>query len=378
MINPLEIYWYNTPEQVRRECKVSAMYGSLFEHPGLVSRLKRQGTLMGYVFSGKKNWRLESDESRGYSGGTNELEINFMRTWQWLLISVVVIVVGFAGFVFSQVRALEVKQITNDLYVIYGMGGNVAVLDTMEGTVIVDTMTLKYQGDRIKEEAMALTGKPITLIINTHYHLDHTHGNPAFDAGTRVVSTQRTLHHLKVTDSEYFSGEASELMPNETFVTDKVISMGNKTLKLMYPGRGHTDGDLVVLFEEDRTLHTGDLFFFQHYPNIDLEGGGSVVEWGDTIDRILEIPFLTVIPGHGNITERGNLEQFQKFIRQLASIGKDAAENGISLEETIATDKLTEDAHYEPIKMIIDIGLTREFVLQRAWEEANNAFERRP
>ena len=301
-----------------------------------------------------------------------------MRTWQWLLVLVLVIVVGLAGFVFSQVRALEVKQITNDLYVIYGLGGNVAVLDTDEGTVIVDTMTLKYQGDRIKEEAMRLTGKPITLIINTHYHLDHTRGNPAFDAGTRVVSTKRTLHHLKVTDSEYFSGEASQLMPNETFVSDKIISMGNKTLRLMYPGRGHTDGDLVVLFEEDKTLHTGDLFFFCHYPNIDLEGGGSVMEWGDTIDKILEVPFLTVIPGHGNITERVNLEQFQGFVRQLASIGKHAAENGISLEETITTDKLTADEGYEPLKMIIDVGLNRELVLQRAWEEANEAFERRP
>jgi glyoxylase-like metal-dependent hydrolase (beta-lactamase superfamily II) len=239
-------------------------------------------------------------------------------------------------------------------------------------------MTLKYQGDRIKEEAMALTGKPITLIINTHYHLDHIRGNPAFDAGTRVVSTKRTLHHLKVTDSEYFSGEASQLMPNETFVSDKTISMGNKTLKLMYPGRGHTDGDLVVLFEEDKTLHTGDLFFFRHYPNIDLEGGGSVMEWGDTIDKILEVPFLTVIPGHGDITERVNLKQFQGFVRQLASIGKQAAENGISLEETITTDKLTTDEGYEPLKMIIGIGLNREFVLQRAWEEANGAFERRP
>ncbi len=301
-----------------------------------------------------------------------------MRTWQWLLVLVLVVVVGLAGFVFSQVRALEVKQITNDLYVIYGLGGNVAVLDTDEGTVIVDTMTLKYQGDRIKEEAMRLTGKPITLIINTHYHLDHIRGNPAFDAGTRVVSTKRTLHHLKVTDSEYFSGEASQLMPNETFVSDKIISMGNKTLRLMYPGRGHTDGDLVVLFEEDKTLHTGDLFFFRHYPNIDLEGGGSVMEWGDTIDKILEVPFLTVIPGHGNITERVNLEQFQVFVRQLASIGKQAAENGISLEETITTDKLTADEGYEPLKMVIDIGLNREFVLQRAWEEANVAFERRP
>ncbi|MCH8257928.1 MAG: hypothetical protein IIA75_08530, partial [Proteobacteria bacterium] len=86
-----------------------------------------------------------------------------MRIWQWLVVSIVVVVVAFGAYVFLQVRSLEVRQITNDLYVIYGLGGNVAVLDTDEGTVIVDSMTSQYQGKRIKEEAMLLTGKPITL-----------------------------------------------------------------------------------------------------------------------------------------------------------------------------------------------------------------------
>ncbi len=301
-----------------------------------------------------------------------------MRIWQWLVVSIVVVVVALGAYVFLQVRSLEVRQITNDLYVIYGLGGNVAVLDTDEGTVIVDSMTSQYQGKRIKEEAMLLTGKPITLIINTHYHIDHIHGNPAFDPGTRVVATEKTLHHLQQTDADYFSGEAVALMPNETFVDDKEITMGNKTLRLIHPGRGHTDGDLVVLFVEEKTVHMGDLFFYLHYPNIDLEGGGSVAQWGDTIDKVLELPFHTIIPGHGVVTNRPKLEQFQAFMRQLASIGKQAADKGTSLEETLKTDRLTEDEDYEPLKMIIPIGLTREFVLQRAWEEANGAFELRP
>jgi cyclase len=301
-----------------------------------------------------------------------------MKIFKWAIVSVVVIVLASGGYVYLQVRSLEVDQITGDLYVIYGLGGNVAVLDTDEGTVIVDSMTLQYQGDRIKEEAMRLTGKPITLIINTHYHIDHTHGNPAFDPGTRVVATKRTLHHLKQTDADYFSGEAGELLPNETFDSEKEITMGNKTMRLIHPGRGHTDGDLVVLFVEDRTVHTGDLFFYLHYPNIDLEAGGSVAEWGDTIDRILELPFHTIIPGHGFVTNRPKLEQFQDFMRQLASIGKGSADAGMSLEETIRSGELTEDEDYEPLKMVVPIGLTREFVLQRAWEEANGAFERRP
>ncbi len=301
-----------------------------------------------------------------------------MKTWQWVLVFVLTAVLAFSGYLYRKMSYLEVEQITGDLYVIYGLGGNVAVLDTDEGAVIVDTMTLEMQGDRIKERAMSLTGKPVTLIINTHYHLDHTHGNPAFDPGTRVVATDRTLHHLKVTDADYFSGSAAPLLPNETFSHDKTIRMGNKTLRLLHPGRGHTDGDLVVLFEEDRTLHTGDLFFNRHYPNIDLEGGGSVAQWPSTLDAAMTLPFDTVIPGHGSVTGREGLNQFRAFMQQLAEIGAEAAVKGISLEETVRTDRLTEDAGYEPLKMVVSIGLDREFVLRRAWEEANRAFEVRP
>ena len=87
--------------------------------------------------------------------------------------------------------------------------------------------------------------------------------------------------------------------------------------------------------------------------------------------------FHTAIPGHGPVTDRTQFMQFQSFIQQLAEIGRQAKAEGLSLEETIATDKLTEDAKYEQIKLIVPIGLTREFVLQRAWEETHGAFELR-
>jgi glyoxylase-like metal-dependent hydrolase (beta-lactamase superfamily II) len=64
-------------------------------------------------------------------------------------------------------------------------------------------MTLPLQGQRIREKARELTGAETVLVINTHYHLDHTHGNPAFEPGTRVLSTERTLSHLKALDADF-------------------------------------------------------------------------------------------------------------------------------------------------------------------------------
>lgn len=301
-----------------------------------------------------------------------------MKIFLRVVLGALLLAGGLAGWVFYSVHQLEVARVTDDLHVIYGMGGNVGVLKTSEGTVIVDTMTFHYQGERIRELAETLTGQPVTHVINTHYHFDHTHGNPAFARGTRVISTGRTLHHLLATDAEYFSGPAEALLPSQTFEEMLELQIGGKTIRLLHPGRGHTDGDLVAHMVEESAVHLGDLFFHRHYPNIDLEAGGSVQSWGAALDAVLALDFRHVIPGHGPVTDRAGLRQFQAFINQLAMIGRRAKAEGLSLEETQATDWLTEDAGYGHITFVIPIGLNRAFVLRRAWEETHGAFERRP
>ncbi len=299
-----------------------------------------------------------------------------MKSLKIGLAVLLVAVLGAGGYVYLQVQALDVEQLSDDLWVLRGFGGNTAVLRTDAGAVVVDTMTLGVQGSGIRRKARELTGQEVALIINTHYHLDHTHGNPSFAAGTRVLSTERTLSHLKALDAEFWTGEAAALMPNETFEDQRALSIGGKNIVLLHPGRGHTDGDLVVVFVEERVIHMGDLHFQNHYPNIDLEAGGTVAEWPATLERTLQLDFDRVIPGHGPTTDRDGVRQFQSFIAQLGEIGRQAADEGWSLEETRATDALTMDAGYEPIRFIVSLGLDRGFVLQRAWEEATGNFER--
>ncbi|MBV1906909.1 MAG: MBL fold metallo-hydrolase [Pseudomonadales bacterium] len=299
-----------------------------------------------------------------------------MRWWAWLSIVILVIIAIGGGYLYSSIREIRTEKLTDDLYVLFGMGGNVAVLNTEEGTVIVDSMTFRMQGERIIELASELTGKPVIAVINTHYHSDHTHGNPAFPEGIRVIATERTLHHLKQTDHEYFSGTEFAL-PNETFSTDYELEFGNKLLRLIALGRGHTDGDLVVLFQTEGVIHMGDLLFNGHYPNIDLEAGGSIVDWPATLENTLGLVFDRVIPGHGPITDKEGIRQFQRFMRELANIGRLALENATSLEDTLANTELLEDESYEEIRMIVPVGLDRDFVITRAWEEATGSYDRR-
>ena len=297
-----------------------------------------------------------------------------MKRWQSVSLTLFVLVLLLVGYIFTEVRSIEVEQLSDDLYVLRGMGGNTSVLRTDAGAVVVDTMTFTLQGDRIRELAKELTGADSVLLINTHYHLDHTHGNPAFEPGTRVLSTSRTLSHLKALDAEFWSGDAARLLPNETFDDRQTLRIGGKTIQLIHPGPGHTDGDLVVLFEDEQVIHMGDLYFNHHYPNIDLEAGSSVQQWPGTLDRVLELDFERAIPGHGATTGRDGISHFRTFLSQLGEIARDAAASGASVEEMQATDRFTADAGFEEIRFFLPIGLNREFVLRRAWEETTGNF----
>lgn len=292
-----------------------------------------------------------------------------MNRWLTGLGIIGALVAGVALALYLTIREIEVTQITDDLWLLRGLGGNVAVLRTDDGAVVVDSMTSTLQGNRIVALAQGLTGRPVSLLINTHWHLDHTHGNPAFPEGIRVVATERTRRRLLEQDAASFAG-AEHTLPEETFIDSMRIRMGGKTIDLLHPGPGHTDGDLVVIFNDERVIHMGDLYFNALYPNIDLESGGTVAGWSATLTRVLREDFDRVIPGHGGLADRAGIEQFRSFMDELAAVGSAAAENGWSLEETRKRATLTADAGYGEISMIVPIGLDREFVIERAWEEA--------
>ncbi len=303
-----------------------------------------------------------------------------MKFWKKCVLAPLLLTITFAIYLLLNIRSLSVEQLSEDVHIIRGIGGNTTVLNTDAGTVVIDSMTFKMQGSLIREKAEELTGKEVVLLVNTHYHLDHTHGNPGFRAGTQVVATERTLSHLKALDPEHWNGEAAKLLPNDTFTDRKQFNLGNKTVTLIHPGDGHTDGDLVVIFEEDKTLVTGDLFFNFHYPNIDLEAGGSVASWPQTLDNVLTLDFDAVIPGHGDTTNRQGLIGFQTMMRELGETAKNAiaAKPEISLKEFLEVQSVKFDADkgYLPIKFAgISLGLNREFVLTRAWQEQTGNFE---
>jgi cyclase len=265
------------------------------------------------------------------------------------------------GLQFGQDPArLDLIKVTDDLYVIHNpiSPGNTTVVLTGDGVILIDD---KFEIDHagLMAELKKITTQPIRYVINTHHHPDHTGGNPKLQAlGAQVVSSIRTRERMMEANadpSRPTSGAEPPGLPNMAFEERATMHVGGKTLELYYMGRGHTDGDIVVYFPNQRILASGDLFTFgDETPQlIDYSGGGSAKEWPKTLDRVLALDFDTVIPGHGVVTTKAEMRKF----RDRASLLKDRVHEMLLQKKTpeqIST-MLVEEFHWVPF--LLDNGL---------------------
>ena len=209
---------------------------------------------------------------------------------------------------FGQTAAkLDTIKIKDDLFVIHNdfVPGNTTALVTNEGVVLVDDK-FEIDHDSIMAQLKKITNRPVKYVINTHYHADHSGGNPKLQAlGAQVVtSEQARAKMLEVKQPG---------MANITLENSLRLYVGGKRIEVHYFGRSHTDGDVVVLFPDHRALSAGDMFTFgDATPQlIDYSGGGSAREWTRTLDGALQLDFDSVIPGHGNVTTKAEMRKFR-------------------------------------------------------------------
>jgi glyoxylase-like metal-dependent hydrolase (beta-lactamase superfamily II) len=175
-------------------------------------------------------------------------------------------------------QTLNVRDI---LYILTG-GSNTLALMRDEGTVLVDTKPAGW-GRAILDNLEAVSDKPVTTIINTHAHADHVGGNVDFPAAATIIAHANAKARMEKMAA--FQGGNAKFLPNKV-VTDRMSLLeGADRIELYYFGRGHTDGDLVVVFPEKRLAHFSDLFPAKAAPLIDVENGGSAVALPETLAK---------------------------------------------------------------------------------------------
>jgi len=217
-------------------------------------------------------------------------------------------------------QPVSIEKVAGNLYEITGEGGNVAVLVTEFGVVLVDDM-FERNHDGIVAAVASVTDKPIRFVINTHQHDDHAGGDRLFLPVADVIAHDNVRANLSDIRQPYYEDTPGLpiALPEISFSDSITLRPGGQTVHAYHPGRGHTNGDAVILFPQYRTIHTGDLFIGRGSLNIyaDYAQGGSLLEWSATVDAILELDFDTIIPGHGPRASRDDLVTFRSNLREM-------------------------------------------------------------
>jgi cyclase len=247
---------------------------------------------------------------------------------------------------------LTVDKLRDNMYVLRGGGGNTAVFIMANGVALVDTKIAGW-GQPIIERVKELTDKPITTIINTHTHYDHTEGNVEFPPTVEVVTHENTaklmpemrdVYGIQNAGRNVFRDNKGRNLPKRTFKDRLTLGSGNDRIELHYFGRAHTSGDAFVVFPAIRVLHTGDAFPNKGMPIMDMNNGGSGVEYADTIAKASALTNIdTVITGHNATTvTMPDVKMYAEFIREFVGAVREAKKSGRTIDEVAKTWKVPE------------------------------------
>jgi cyclase len=229
---------------------------------------------------------------------------------------------------------LTLEKVKDNLYVIIGDGGNVAVYVTDEGVIVIDDKFERDYAD-VTAKIKSVTDKPVKYVLNTHQHGDHTGGNAKMLAGSVEIIAQQNARANMVTGK--MPG-----VPRISFTDQTSVFLGGKEVRARYFGRGHTNGDAVIYFPDLKVVHTGDLFV-EGAPLIDFSAQGSAVDWPNTLQGIFASgwDFDVVIPGHGKVSTKADLMKFQaKFttMRDQVSSRLKAGQDKDTIAKMLASD----------------------------------------
>ena len=213
----------------------------------------------------------------------------------------------------KQAPQLTINKVKDDLYNIEGDGGNVAVLVTSEGVILVDDK-FDQDHDAIVANIKSVTNQPVKYVLSTHHHADHSGGNAMFLPTAEIISTANA--RTNILEHKQSNAPPGVAPARLVFTQETAVFLGGKEARARHFGRGHTNGDAVIYFPALRTIHTGDLMAGTS-PLIDYPGGGSVVEWTKTLDAAMKLDFDTVIPGHGKVTNKAGLLAYRDNVEKL-------------------------------------------------------------
>ncbi len=252
-------------------------------------------------------------------------------------------------------QELEILHVQNNVYAIFGAGGNIIVQVGSEGPVIVDSGSAGRSQD-IMEAVATLSDRPIRGIINTHVHADHVGGNEIISttagfasggttgAGRRDATIYAHENLLLRMSGALGDGEPMPvgLWPGNTYFNDvKELFVNGEAIQILHAPRAHTDGDSIVFFRRSDVIAAGGVYSNTGFPVIDVPRGGTIDGLIAGLNTILDIiiPAPTqergtmVVPAHGRIADEHDVLEYRDMVVIVRDRVRAMIDDGMTLDE---------------------------------------------
>jgi len=238
---------------------------------------------------------------------------------------------------------LTITSLSQGLYVFSGDGGNVTAIVDDGSTLLIDS-GLASRISELSDAIFRTTMRPVTRLVNTHWHFDHTGGNTYFgSSGVTIIAQENVKKELSSAEDVPFIGLRDghyppQALPGLTYQGSLTLHQGSRGLTLENYGAAHTDGDTVIYISPANVVVVGDIFSNHFYPIIDLSSRGSIDGMIHSLDQILAQTDeqTKIVPGHGSVTTRANLQDYRDMLVQVRQRIKDLVAAGKTMDEVVA------------------------------------------
>jgi cyclase len=250
--------------------------------------------------------------------------------------NILLVLAATASLVVAQTdySKVEIKttHVSGNIYMLEGAGGNIGVSVGPDGVLIVDDQFLPL-APKIEAALAKLHTNAPKFLLNTHWHGDHTGGNPHFGKKASIIA--HTNVRKRLADK---SDTPKEALPVVTFDDSLSVHFNGEEIRVIHLPPGHTDGDSVIHFTKSGVIHTGDQFFNARFPFIDLGSGGDVAGYVKNVETLLaKLPSgAKIIPGHGALATREDLVKFHQMLTETLGIVRKGIAEGKTLEQVKA------------------------------------------
>jgi cyclase len=241
--------------------------------------------------------------------------------------------------------APELQRLGETAWLLSGRNGNVIMVPGERGILLIDDQ----RGSDVEvmlAVANSLAAGPVSLVINTHWHLDHAGGNAGFGEAGAVIVAHRNVRERLASDqfmaayNRTVPASPAIALPTVVYDSEMDIHFGAETVRLRHTPLAHTDGDSLVYLEAANVLHMGDVFFNGLFPFIDRSSGGSIQGLIRSVDVALSMSdgSTRVVPSHGPVATRAELQAYRDMLQDVSDRVQAAMARGETLEAVVAGD----------------------------------------